>query len=91
MLASPLRDLRVSVVNMTAATPIRDILLKLCRREDLTRSEAREAFMHVMSGEALEAQIGGLLVGLAAKGTTVEERRGRRRHAGEGGRGVVRG
>ena len=32
--------------------------------------------MHVMSGEALEAQIGGLLVGLAAKGTTVEERPG---------------
>jgi len=58
---------------MTAATPIRDILLKLCRREDLTRAEAREAFSHIMSGEASEAQIGGLLVGLAAKGTTVEE------------------
>ncbi len=56
---------------MTA--PLRDILLKLCRREDLTRDEAREAFAHIMSGEATEAQIGGLLVGLAAKGTTVEE------------------
>jgi anthranilate phosphoribosyltransferase len=56
---------------MTA--PLRDILLKLCRREDLTRDEAREAFAHVMSGEATDAQIGGLLVGLAAKGTTVEE------------------
>ena len=54
-------------------TPIRDILLKLCRREDLTRSEARDAFLHIMSGEAAEAQVGGLLVGLAAKGTTVEE------------------
>ena len=52
---------------------VRDILLKLCRREDLTRSEARDAFLHIMSGEAGEAQIGGLLVGLAAKGTTVEE------------------
>lgn len=52
---------------------LRDILLKLCRREDLTRSEAREAFLHIMSGEAGDAQIGGLLVGLAAKGTTVEE------------------
>ncbi|CAN5610598.1 anthranilate phosphoribosyltransferase [soil metagenome] len=52
---------------------IRDILLKLCRREDLTREEARSAFLHVMSGEATEAQIGGLLVGLAAKGSTVEE------------------
>lgn len=52
---------------------MRDILLKLCRREDLTRDEAREAFTHIMSGEATDAQIGGLLVGLAAKGTTVEE------------------
>src|SRR5215218_3171903 len=54
-------------------SPIRDTLLKLCRREDLTRAEARDAFLHIMSGEAGEAQIGGLLVGLAAKGTTVEE------------------
>ncbi|MDQ3439637.1 MAG: anthranilate phosphoribosyltransferase [Planctomycetota bacterium] len=54
-------------------TPFRDILLKLCRREDLTRDEAREAFLHVMSGEASEAQIAGLLVGLAAKGTAAEE------------------
>src|SRR5258706_1611156 len=52
---------------------IRDILLKLCRREDLTRDEARSAFVHILSGQATEAQIGGLLVGLAAKGTTVEE------------------
>jgi anthranilate phosphoribosyltransferase len=53
--------------------PLRDILLKLCRREDLTRDEARSAFDHIMSGEATDAQIGGLLVGLAAKGTTVDE------------------
>src|SRR3954466_587454 len=52
---------------------LQEILLKLCRREDLTRSEAREAFMHIMSGLASDAQIGGLLVGLAAKGSTVEE------------------
>lgn len=51
----------------------RDILLKLCRREDLSRDEAREAFEAIMSGQATEAQIGGLLVGMAAKGTTVEE------------------
>src|SRR5687767_10119214 len=53
--------------------PMREILLKLCRREDLSRSEARWAFEHIMSGEATESQIGGLLVGLAAKGTTVDE------------------
>jgi anthranilate phosphoribosyltransferase len=52
---------------------IREILLKLCRREDLTRDEAKSAFEHIMSGQASDAQIGGLLVGLAAKGTTVDE------------------
>jgi anthranilate phosphoribosyltransferase len=52
---------------------IPSILLKLSRREDLTRDEARSAFTHIMCGQANEAQIGGLLVGLAAKGTTVEE------------------
>jgi anthranilate phosphoribosyltransferase len=56
---------------MSAA--LRDILLKLCRREDLTRDEAREAFSYLLSGDATDAQIGGLLVGLAAKGTTVDE------------------
>jgi anthranilate phosphoribosyltransferase len=52
---------------------MRDILLKLCRREDLTRDEARAAFEQIISGKATDSQIGGLLVGLAAKGTTVEE------------------
>ena len=60
------------MVVMTTA-PLRDILLKLCRREDLTRAEARDAFMEIMSGSASEAQVGGLLIGLAAKGTTVDE------------------
>ena len=31
-------------------TNLREILLKLCRREDLTRDESREAFLHIMSG-----------------------------------------
>ncbi|HEX3355919.1 MAG TPA: anthranilate phosphoribosyltransferase [Tepidisphaeraceae bacterium] len=52
---------------------MRDILLKLCRREDLTRDEAAGVFNQIMSGGATEAQIGGLLIGLAAKGTTVDE------------------
>src|SRR5436190_3720992 len=52
---------------------MRDILLKLCRREDQTRDEAVDAFNQIMSGHATEAQIGGLLIGLAAKGTSVDE------------------
>jgi anthranilate phosphoribosyltransferase len=52
---------------------LRDILLKLSRREDLSRQEARDAFALIMSGQASDAQIGGLLVGLAAKGSTVDE------------------
>jgi anthranilate phosphoribosyltransferase len=52
---------------------MRDLLLKLCRRENLTRDETRTAFEHIVSGNASDAQIGGLLVGLAAKGTNVEE------------------
>lgn len=52
---------------------MKELLLKLCRREDLTRDEARAAFESIMTGQASDAQIGGLLVGLAAKGTTVEE------------------
>ena len=40
---------------------------------DLTRDEAREVMGVVMSGEATPAQIGGLLVGLRAKGETAEE------------------
>jgi anthranilate phosphoribosyltransferase len=61
------------IPRMTATTPLRDLLLKLCRREDLTRDEAAEAFERIMSGQASDAEIGGLLVGLAAKGSTVEE------------------
>ncbi len=52
---------------------MRDALLKLCRREDLTADEARDAFERVMTGAATDAQVGGLLVGLAAKGATAEE------------------
>ena len=55
------------------AASMREILLKLCRREDLTREESRAAFLRIMSGDAPDAQIGGLLIGLAAKGTTVDE------------------
>src|SRR3954452_6245520 len=59
--------------DMPFPSPMRHLLLKLCNREDLTRDEARDAFTQIMSGQASEAEIGGLLVGLASKGTTVDE------------------
>ena len=40
---------------------------------DLSREEARAVMGMVMDGEATPAQIGGLLIGLRAKGETVEE------------------
>jgi anthranilate phosphoribosyltransferase len=40
---------------------------------DLTRDEAREVMGAVMSGAATPAQIGALLIGLRAKGETVDE------------------
>ncbi len=52
---------------------LRDILLKLCRRENLTRDEAQNAFEFILGGGATDAEIGGMLVGLAAKGTTADE------------------
>lgn len=51
----------------------RDILLKICARQDLSRDEARQAFTYIMEGQASEAQIAGLLVGLVAKGTAIDE------------------
>ena len=41
---------------------------KLTRREDLTTDEAAAAMAEVMAGRAADAQIAGLLVGLAMKG-----------------------
>ena len=44
------------------------LIEKLIRREDLTTDEASAAMNRVMDGTASEAQIAGLLVGLAMKG-----------------------
>jgi anthranilate phosphoribosyltransferase len=42
-------------------------------RRSLSHEEMREVWLHIMTGEATPAQIGGLLVGLRMKGETVEE------------------
>jgi anthranilate phosphoribosyltransferase len=44
------------------------LIEKLFRRADLTREEAAAAMTEIMEGRASEAQMGGLLVGLAMKG-----------------------
>ena len=44
------------------------LIEKLTRREDLTSDEAAAAMAEVMEGRAADAQIAGLLVGLAMKG-----------------------
>jgi anthranilate phosphoribosyltransferase len=42
-------------------------------RHDLTRAEMAEVIGHIMEGQATQAQIGGLLVALRAKGESVDE------------------
>ena len=53
-----------------------DLLAALLRREDLTTEQAGWAMAEVMSGEASPVQLAGFLVGLRAKGESVEELRG---------------
>ena len=52
---------------------LKPIIAKAAGGQPLTRSEAREAFNILMSGEATPAQIGGLLMALRVRGETVDE------------------
>ena len=49
------------------------LIEKLTRREDLTTAEAAAAMDEVMAGRAAEAQVAGLLIGLAMKGERPNE------------------
>ncbi|MGH6905626.1 MAG: anthranilate phosphoribosyltransferase [Geminicoccaceae bacterium] len=49
------------------------LLGRLAAGEPLTRSEARDAFEIMMSGDATPAQVGGFLMGLRVRGETVDE------------------
>jgi anthranilate phosphoribosyltransferase len=55
------------------ASPLRRALVALANRQSLTESQTAEVFGIVMSGEATPAQVGGLLMGLRAKGETADE------------------
>ena len=54
-------------------SPLERAIHSLADRESLSETMAAEAFAVVMAGAATPAQIGGLLLGLRAKGETVEE------------------
>ena len=52
---------------------IQAAIAKLLDGHDLTREEARGVMNSIMSGEATQAQMGGFLVALRAKGETADE------------------
>ncbi len=52
---------------------IQQAIAQLLDRRDLGRAEARSVMDEIMRGEATQAQIGGFLVALRAKGETVAE------------------
>lgn len=64
---------------------LRETLLKIAAKTDLSRPEAEEAMEHVLSGRATDTQIFALLSGLRAKTETLDEivgfAKAMRRHA----------
>ncbi|NPA58474.1 MAG: anthranilate phosphoribosyltransferase [Aquificae bacterium] len=52
---------------------IKELIKKITERENLTAQETEKLFDLIMKGEATDAQIGAVLVGLKMKGETVEE------------------
>ena len=52
---------------------MKDFLSKLATGEDLSRDQAAAAFESILTGQAEPAQIGALLMGIAAKGPSLDE------------------
>ena len=52
---------------------LRPALRKMAAGETFTENEAAEIFALIMSGATTEAQVGALLMGMRARGETVEE------------------
>jgi len=52
---------------------VKELLGKLCNRENLTVEEASQAIRQIMAGEATSAQVAAFLVALKMKGETAEE------------------
>jgi len=62
-----------ALAGSAAPADLRPALRKLAAGNTLTETEAAETFEAIMSGAATEAQIGALLMGLRARGETIEE------------------
>ena len=52
---------------------IREAILKVVKKEDLTYAEAREVMDEIMSGEATDVQKASYLTAMAMKGETIDE------------------
>lgn len=52
---------------------MKHLLAQLARREDLSREDATRAFAMLMDGQAEPAQVGALLMGITAKGVSIDE------------------
>lgn len=52
---------------------MKNLLAQLSRREDLSREDAAHGFALLMDGQADPAQVGAFLMGIAAKGVSVDE------------------
>jgi anthranilate phosphoribosyltransferase len=63
----------VEVRTMEVRTMLSATLARLLDRQDLSRSEARDAMDVIMRGEASPSQIAGFLVALRMKGETAQE------------------
>ncbi|SDS44216.1 anthranilate phosphoribosyltransferase [Paraoerskovia marina] len=66
-------DPRSTATLATAAPTWPDLLARVVGGDDLTRDEASWAMTQVMAGDVSPVRLAGLLVGLRAKGETVEE------------------
>ena len=52
---------------------IQQAIVRVVDGQSLSRADMEQVMLAVMQGEATEAQIGGLLVGLRIKGETIDE------------------
>lgn len=58
---------------MTSQIDIQEVLRTVVEGQELSQDQARAAMDHIMQGEATEAQIGALAIGLRMKGETTNE------------------